>query len=153
MLGLDAAREAVDVRRPVLARDLYSLLHLPMVGGIVLFAFGLKTALADVQGSLTYVPAYGLAGGIALYLLAHVAFRLRIGGGLGRGRPVATLLLIGLIPVSTKLSALAALGLVALTCVALIAYEVLAHRQSRALIRSRRGAFTIEEIEQSERGR
>ena len=45
---------------------------------IVLFAFGLKTTLADVDGSLGSVPALGLCGGVALYLLAHVALRLRI---------------------------------------------------------------------------
>ena len=38
--------------RARLARDLYSYLHLPMVAGIVLFALGLKTTLADVGGRL-----------------------------------------------------------------------------------------------------
>ena len=42
----------------MLARDAYSYLHLPMVGGIVLFAFGLKTTLADVGGSLESVPVH-----------------------------------------------------------------------------------------------
>src|SRR6059036_1466293 len=39
--------EATGARRAALARDVYSYLHLPMVAGIVLFAFGLKTTLAD----------------------------------------------------------------------------------------------------------
>src|SRR6266550_159256 len=84
--------EAAGAERAALARDAYSYLHLPMVGGIVLFAFGLKTTLADVGSSLPSVPALSLCGGVALYLLAHVALRLRIGGGLGRGRPIATIL-------------------------------------------------------------
>src|SRR5205823_4952024 len=137
--------EATGARRAALARDAYSYLHLPMVGGIVLFAFGLKTTLADVGGSLRTVPALGLFGGIALYLLAHIALRLRIGGGLGRGRPVATVVLLGLLPVAREVPALTALGLVAAVCVSLIAYEVAWHRASRAWIRSRRGAFTLEE--------
>jgi low temperature requirement protein LtrA len=147
--------EATDAQRAVLARDAFSYLHLPMVGGIVLFAFGLKTTLADVSGSLRSVPAFGLCGGVALYLLAHVALRLRISGGLGRGRPIATLILSASIPVATRLPALVALGLVAAVCVALIAYEVLRHRESRAWIRSRRGAFTMEEASRIEppRGR
>src|SRR5581483_3035167 len=37
--------EAAPPERAALARDVYSYLHFPMVGGIVLFAFGLKTAL------------------------------------------------------------------------------------------------------------
>jgi hypothetical protein len=105
----------------------------------------LKTTLADVDAALRTVPALGLCGGVALYLLAHVALRLRIGGGLGRGRPVATVLLLGLLPITRHVPALTALGLVAAVCAALIAYEALRHREERAWIRSRRGAFTMEE--------
>jgi low temperature requirement protein LtrA len=137
--------EARGARRAALARDAYSYLHLPMVAGIVLFAFGLKTTLPDVASSLPTVPALGLVGGIALYLLAHVALRLRIGGGLGRGRPVASVLLLGLLPVAREVSALAALGIVAAVCGSLIGYEALRHREARAWIRSRRGAFTTGE--------
>jgi low temperature requirement protein LtrA len=137
--------QATGAQRAAFARDAYSYLHLPMVGGIVLFAFGLKTTLADVGGSLGSVPALGLCGGVALYLLAHVALRLRTGGGLGRGRPVATVLLLGLLPVATRVPALTALGLVAAVCASLIVYEVVRHREARAWIRSRRGAFTMEE--------
>ena len=137
--------EATGAERALLARDLYSYLHLPMVSGIVLFALGLKTTLADVDSPLATIPAIGLYGGLAVYFLAHVAMRLRIGGGLGRGRPIATIVLIGLIPVAEVVPALVALGLAAAVCVALIAYEALRYRESRAWIRSRRGAFTMDE--------
>ena len=82
---------------------------------------------------------------MALYLLAHVALRLRTGGGLGRGRPVAAAVLVAMIPVATVVPALGALALVALVSVALIAYEVARHRADRAWIRSRRGSFTLSE--------
>jgi low temperature requirement protein LtrA len=102
--------EATGAERAVFARDLYSYLHLPMVVGIVLFALGLKTTLAHVSDSLPTIPALGLCGGVALYLLAHVALRLRIGGGLGRGRPVATILLLGLLPLAREVPSLARSG-------------------------------------------
>ena len=137
--------EATGARRAAFARDAYSYLHLPMVGGIVLFAFGLKATLADEGGSLGSVAALGLFGGVALYLLAHVALRLRTGGGLGRGRSVATVLLLALLPAAREVHALTALAVVAAVCVSLIAYEALRHRESRAWIRSRRGSFTMEE--------
>jgi low temperature requirement protein LtrA len=137
--------EATGAARAALARDLYSYLHLPMVAGIVLFALGLKTTLSNVDGSLPSIPALGLCGGVALYLLAHVALRLRIGGGWGHGRPVAAILLIGLLPLAGGMQALSALGLVAAVCATLIAYEAIRYRESRAWIRSRRGAFTMEE--------
>jgi low temperature requirement protein LtrA len=144
-VGQATLAEATGARRAAFARDAYSYLHLPMVAGIVLFAFGLKTTLADEDASLGSVAALGLCAGIALYMLAHVVLRLRIGGGFGRGRPVATVLLLGLIPVAREVPALTALALVAVICVSLIVYEALRHRESRAWIRSRRGAFTIEE--------
>src|SRR5262249_42364537 len=78
--------EAEGAERARLARALSAYLHMPMVGGIVLFSFGLKTALHDIGGSLAAVPAFCLCFGIALYMLAHVLLRFRIGGGLGRGR-------------------------------------------------------------------
>jgi low temperature requirement protein LtrA len=138
--------EATGTERAVLARDLYSYLHLPMVAGIVLFALGLKTTLAHVDDPLQTIPALGLCGGVALYLLAHVALRLRIGGGLGRGRPIATVLLLGLFPLATVVPALTSLGLVATVCAGLIAYEAIRYPYARAWIRSRRGAFTSEEV-------
>jgi low temperature requirement protein LtrA len=145
--------ETTGAPRAAFARDAYSYLHLPMVAGIVLFALGLKATLHDVDASLSLVTALGLCGGVALYLLAHVALRLRIGGGLGRGRPVATILLLGLLPVTREVPALIVLSLVTAVCVSLIAYEVLWHRESRAWIRSRRGAFTTEEAYRVEMSR
>lgn len=142
--------EVTGLQRTALARDAFSYLHLPMVAGIVLFAFGLKAALPDATHSLGTIPAVGVVGGIALYLLAHVAVRLRIGGGLGRGRPVAVAVLLVLYPAVRHVSGLGALGLVAAVCVALIAYEVFRHREARALIRSRRSDLSRADVERYE---
>ena len=61
-----------------IARDSYSYLHFPMLAGIVLLALGLKKTLGDVGEPLKLVPAVALCGGVALYLLAHILFRLRL---------------------------------------------------------------------------
>ena len=140
--------DATGAERAALARDLYSYLHLPMVAGIVLFALGMKTTLAHVDEALGIIPAVGLSGGLALYLAAHVASRLRIGGGWGHGRWIATIVLLALVPVATQVVALAALALVAVVCAGLIAYEALRYRYARSWIRSHRGAFTMEEASQ-----
>ena len=57
-----------------------------MVAGIVLLALGLKKTLADVEEPLKLVPAVAMLGGTALYLLAHIAFRLRNVHSLNRQR-------------------------------------------------------------------
>ena len=63
--------------RNEMARDSYSYLHYAMVAGIVLVALGLKKTLAHVGDPLTTETAVAMLGGAALYLLAHIAFRLR----------------------------------------------------------------------------
>jgi low temperature requirement protein LtrA len=145
-VALSRLAEATGAARARLARDLYSYLHLPMVAGIVLFALGLKATMSDVEGSLDTIPALGLCGGVALYLAAHVALRLRIGGGLGHGRPIATIVLLALLPVALTAPAVVALASVAAVCVGLIAYEAIRYRGARAWIRSRRGQFTTDEV-------
>jgi low temperature requirement protein LtrA len=137
--------DATGAERADLARDLFSYLHMPMVFGIVLFALGMKETLAHVEEPLGIVPAIGLSGGLALYMAAHVAVRVRMGGGWGHGRPVATIVLLALIPVATMVPALMALALVAAVCATLIAYEALRYRYARTWIRSHRGEFTMEE--------
>ena len=66
---------------PVLAAaDAYSYIHLLLVAGIVFFAFGSKWAIAGIDKQLDPVASAGLFGGVALYLLGHAAFRLRMTG-------------------------------------------------------------------------
>ena len=60
-----------------MARDSYSYIHLFMVFGIVLVALGLKKTLLDIDAPLKSIVSVALFGGMALYLFAHIAFRLR----------------------------------------------------------------------------
>ena len=118
-----------------LARDSYSYLHLPMVAGIVLIALGLKETLGDVGAPLALVPAAALLGGTALYLLGHVAFRLRNVRTLSTQRLVVALVLLALVPVALEVPALTAvLGVTALL-VGLIAYEAVRFAPQRAGLR------------------
>jgi low temperature requirement protein LtrA len=82
----DRAAEDAEERlrrhdNPVLAAaDAYSYIHLLLVAGIVYFAFGAKWAIAGIDSELDPVARAGLFGGVALYLLGHSAFRLRMTG-------------------------------------------------------------------------
>jgi len=124
------------VARTALARDVFTYLHLPMVAGIVLFAFAMKKTLADVGGELATIPALGLCVGPALYLFAYVALRLRVSRTLGGGRLVAAVACALLWPVATVVPALAALTLVAVVWVGLHAYEIIWWRDARAQTRA-----------------
>jgi low temperature requirement protein LtrA len=124
--------------RVAFARDLYTYLHLPIVVGIVLFAFGVKSTLKHLGHELEAVEAVALCGGSALYLLAYVGLRVRVSHRLGGGRLVATAACALLIPVATMVPALAALALVAAVWVVLHAYELIWWRVERAELRAQR---------------
>jgi len=109
--------------RNALARDSYSYLHFPMVAGIVLTALGMEATLHHVDEHLDAVRATALLGGVALYLLAHVALRLRNARTLSRTRLGVAVGLLLLIPLATTVSALVTVAVVNVVVWAMIAYE------------------------------
>jgi low temperature requirement protein LtrA len=128
-------RQADSIARARMARDSFSYLHLPMVAGIVIFAFGVKTTLAHVHAHLDTLPAAALAGGVALYLLALSAFKRRNIGSFNQPRLVAAAALAILAPAATEMPALIALALVAAVACGLIAYETWRYAEARERIR------------------
>jgi low temperature requirement protein LtrA len=86
----DAERHLRRQDNPVLAAaDAYSYIHLLLVAGIVLFAFGARWAIIRIDLELDPVARAGLFGGVALYLLGHAAFRMRLAGAAEMAKVVA----------------------------------------------------------------
>jgi low temperature requirement protein LtrA len=111
--------------RNALARDSYSYLHFPMVAGIVLGALGLEATLAHVNQPLDGVHAFALLGGTAIYLLAHVALRLRNARTINVERLALALVFFALIPGAMNVDALFTVGAVNVLLWAMIAYETI----------------------------
>jgi low temperature requirement protein LtrA len=90
-----AARAEEQLRRhdnPVLAAaDGYSYIHLLLVAGIIVFAVGVKVAIAHVGEPLGAAARLCLCGGVALYLAGHAGFRLRMTGQLEIAKVAAAL--------------------------------------------------------------
>jgi low temperature requirement protein LtrA len=128
-------REAVGVDQARIARDAYALLHFPMITGVVFFALGVKKVLEHPGDPLKDMPAVALCGGLALYALAHVAFRLRNTGTLAVPRVIAAAACLAVIPLATSGAALTALAVLAVIWLALITYETLRYADRRAQIR------------------
>jgi low temperature requirement protein LtrA len=128
-------READAATRARMARDSFSYLHLPMIAGIVVFAFGVKTTLAHVHAHLEDVAAVALTGGVALYLLALSALKRRNIGSFNRPRLVAAAVLAIVAPVATQLPALLSLALVASVACGLVAFEAWRYAEARDRIR------------------
>jgi low temperature requirement protein LtrA len=127
--------EASGLERARLARDSFGYLHLPLVAGIVLLAFGIEATLHDVSDPLLVVPAVALCGGTALYLIGHIAFLFRATRYVFRRRTIGAVVLLAFIPAALVIPALATLALVGGTCSAVVAYEAIRYRAGRARIR------------------
>jgi low temperature requirement protein LtrA len=123
--------------RARLARDSYTYLHLPMVAGIIFAALGIEQTLAHVREPLGTIPAVGLCGGVAFYLLAHNAFRLREEGSMNVPRLVVAVVCLALIPVEVSVPSLITLAVVALVLCALAAFETATSREFRRELRAR----------------
>jgi low temperature requirement protein LtrA len=119
-----------------MARDSYSYLHLSMIAGIVLLALGLKKTLEHVDEPLSTVAAAALVGGTALYLLGHVAFRLRVVQTLNKQRLVVAIALLAFAPVADEPDALVTVAVVAAVLWALIIFEVVRFAEFRARTRN-----------------
>lgn len=129
--------------RARMGRDAYSYLHLPMAAGIVLLSLGLKKVLGYVgdteehslSDALYGVPLAALYGGVAMFLLANVAFKWRTLHALGALRLTSAVLLLALLPLAATLPALVSLVLLALVLIALIVVETRQYAEARDRLR------------------
>jgi low temperature requirement protein LtrA len=136
--GVRLLEERRGEERVVFARDIYSYAHFPMIVGIVLFAFAMKTIVRHVGDELDSVAAFALCGGSALYLLTYSVIRIRVERRLrvSRGRFLAAVAFLVALPLATRVSALTALAIVTAIWLVLHTYELVWWRQARAESRS-----------------
>jgi low temperature requirement protein LtrA len=141
--GERALAEAPDAHRSALARDAYSFLHLPIMAGVVLLALGMKKALEyvgdtekhDLGDPLTGVALAALFGGVAIYLLGHVGFKLRTVRRVSTPRLVLVACVVAAGVLAGALPALAQLSLLAALVWGLVTYETMHYREERHRLR------------------
>jgi low temperature requirement protein LtrA len=129
--------EASETARVKIAIDAYTYLHFPLVAGIVLAALGVEEVLAHAEETrpLGAFAAAALAGGLALYLAGHLAFKRRMHGRLNVPRLLATAVLAAAVPVCAALPPLAALALVLGVLAVLVTSESAVHADKRRRLR------------------
>jgi low temperature requirement protein LtrA len=134
-----AARRLADTppgqARNEMARDAYSLLHFPIVAGVVLVALALEHVLTHVTEPLDDVASVALGGGIALFLFGQIAFKLRMTGLLARQRVVPALALVLCVPLFRFVDGWVSLAIAASVMWLLIAWELHQYRDVRAELR------------------
>ena len=136
--------EAPPGEQAPLARDSYSYIHFPMILGIVLLAVGLKKTELAVDEPLKTIPAVALCGGVAIYLAAHIAFRLRNVGTMNWHRALAAVAVLALIPLALEVDALVSVAAVTAVLILLIAFEAIFFREARERVRGDRTASLAE---------
>lgn len=105
------------------AREGYSLLHLPLFAGDILASLGVHAALHDPGHAFSPETSVAMFGGLAAYLLGLVGFRLRMTGTLNRERLAVGVLMLLLIPVGTLVPGWVAFSGATALMVVLIAVE------------------------------
>jgi low temperature requirement protein LtrA len=114
---------------PVLAAaDAYSYLHLVLVAGIIIFAVGARNAVAHIDGPLSTAARLALCGGVALYLIGHVGFRLRMTGVIHYPELAAATVALAIFPAGAYLAAWATAGAVMLVLALLVVWDAIAGR-------------------------
>jgi low temperature requirement protein LtrA len=139
LLGEHALAGVEGEERVSMARISFTYLHLPMTIGIVMLALGLKKVLTyvgdshhhSVSDALYGPPLWAMYGGVALYLLAHVAFAWRCYRGFKVYRLAAAVVLLALVPLVANIPALASLAVLSALLIALNVVESVLFREAR----------------------
>jgi low temperature requirement protein LtrA len=119
---------------PVLAAaDGYSYLHLVLVAGIIVFAAGVRLLVRAPHLAPSEGVRLALCGGVAGYLLGHVAFRVRLTGRIGYEKLVVAAALAILYGTGGGLEGWALAAVITALMAALCAVET---------VRARRGGLT-----------
>jgi low temperature requirement protein LtrA len=125
-------RLALAENRTVLARDAYTYLHVVIVAGILLSAVGDELVIEHPTEELPDAEVAVVVSGPALYLLAHVALRLRMTGTIGIRRLAGALACLAIGGIGTFASALVVAALLLAVLVAVIVGDYVAASRRRA---------------------
>jgi low temperature requirement protein LtrA len=119
---------------PVLAAaDSYSYMHLLLVAGIIIFAAGVKYVVKGAADPLHDAPRLALCGGVAVYLVGNIAFRLRMVGSFGYEKAVVAIVLMGLFAVGGSWPAWTVVGAIAVLLAGMCVAEDATERRKEAL--------------------
>jgi low temperature requirement protein LtrA len=124
-------RLALAENRTLLARDAYTYLHVVIVAGILLTAVGDELVIAHPTEELPSNEVAAVVCGPALYLLAHVALRLRVTGTIGGRRLAGALACLAIGAIGTFAPALVVAALLLGVLVAVIVGDQLAGARRR----------------------
>ncbi len=113
--------------RTIMARDLYTFGHIPIIAGIILCAVGDELVIAHPGYVLKSAELLAIIAGPVLYLLAFAPVRWRMSGGLPAKRVTAAgiCIAVGVAAAVADLTALTVGVLIVATLIGVVAWETL----------------------------
>jgi low temperature requirement protein LtrA len=146
--GEHALASCEPEERAAMARDAYSYLHLPILAGVILLALGFKKALEYVSDTshhgiadpLTGEAMHALFLGVVLYLLGHVAFKLRTVRTVSVPRLVLVGAILALWVLAPQVPAVGQLVGIAVLVWGLVVFETVRYAEIRDAVRHGHGA-------------
>jgi low temperature requirement protein LtrA len=124
-------RLAQAENRTLLARDAYTYLHVVIVAGILLCAVGDELVIAHPTEELPSAELIAVVCGPALYLLAHVALRLRVARTVGARRLGGAIACLAIGAIGTFAPALVVAALLLGVLIGVIVGDRIAARRRR----------------------
>jgi len=115
-----------------LARDAYTYLHALIIAGVILSAVGNELVIAHPTDELPAPEVLAVVAGPALYLLAHVALRLRMTGTISGKRLAGALACLAVGAVGAFAPAVVLAALLVAVLAGVIAWEQVATTRRRA---------------------
>ncbi len=113
-----------------LARDGFTYGHIPIVAGIIVAAVGDEVVIAHATDHLHAAELAAVAGGPALYLLGHAAFRWSMVRSVGWSRLVGAAIIVAIGVAGLAFPALAVASAIAVVLAALAAWPRIRRRRA-----------------------
>ena len=128
-VGDQQLKAATVVQQGRLARDAYTMSHLPLIAGVILFAVGTEELLAHPELVLDEAARWAFLGGLILFFGSQILMAWRLVGRMAWERVG---LIVGLAAIGSQLGAVAGVvivGLVAALVLAVLAAESVRFRE------------------------
>jgi low temperature requirement protein LtrA len=131
-----ALRKATESRRGPLARDVFTILHYPLVLGIIFFAVASKKVLTHPDEPLSRAGRWALGLGLGLFLLGFVLMRLRVVRSVGWERVGGIAAIVVAIVVLRDADAVVTFAVCVGVLLVVLAIETVTLRHIRAALQS-----------------
>jgi low temperature requirement protein LtrA len=132
LAGERSLRLADEIRRPRLARDVFSYFHYPAILGIILYAVAAEKAVAHPEDPLSTPARAALGLGVALFLLSAILGRWRVLRRINWERTIGAIVVLAVALAASGIEAMWLVALVVAILIGVVTVEAVRLKEFRA---------------------